>query len=179
MFIYMSKIILGLILILVFQSSMASPAKMESVKELLQLLNIKNTIEIELNELQPSIDRSAERLLLKQLNKEKLSTVEEHLAVVQIGQVFRNTTEQFFQSPATMEQIENIYAQNLTQEEILFYIHFLKTPEGFNIHKKLSKVNPQVLKYLNLMNRQEWMNYMQLEQFQEKINKIIEPLVEK
>ncbi|ENX39286.1 DUF2059 domain-containing protein [Acinetobacter sp. NIPH 2100] len=171
-----AKCLLGCYLTITFQYASASPAKSNSIKELLQLIDIQSTIQIELNALQPSIDRNAERLLIKQLNKEKLSTVDEHLAVVQIGQLFKNTTEQFFQHPTTMREIENIYAKNLSEEEIQFYIQFLKTPNGSNIHKKLSVLNPQILQYLNIMHNQAWKDPKQLEQFQNQINKIIQPL---
>lgn len=178
MFIYTKKIILAFCLTITLQQASASPAKIESVKKLLTLVNIQNVLQNELNEIQPVLDQQAENILKHELNKPKLTTTDEVLAVLEISQILKTIHSQALKTPAMLNGIEQIYAQTFTEEEIQTYIRFLTTNEGRSIQQKHAKLQVRLIQN-SRESIQDFLTPQEDKKLKEQVNQVIQALLKK
>lgn len=87
-----SKLLISFCLVIAVQNTEASPAQVKSVKELIKLSELENILHTSLDEMQPTLDAEAENILLRILGKQRLTTTEEHLAVIELGQLLKETS---------------------------------------------------------------------------------------
>lgn len=156
----------------------ASPARPQSVKELIKLSELENVLSTSLEEMQPTLDSEAENILLRVLGKQELTTIQEHLAVLELSQLLKETSSKIFARPETLQNIEKIYAESLSEEEIQAYLKFLKTPEGKSINQKTLKINNNVFQYMSNLGQQTLSDPKQNAQLKEQFLTILKPLVQ-
>ena len=106
-----SKLLISFYLVIAVQNTEASPAQIKSVKELIKLSELENVLHTSLHEMQPTLDAEAENILLRILGKQRLTTTEEHLAVIELGQLLKETSSKMFARPKTLQAIEQIYTE--------------------------------------------------------------------
>ncbi len=169
---------IGFCLITNMQNTFASPAQLKSVKELITLSDLENVLNTSLEEMQPALDKQAENILLNILGKNELTTTQEHLAVLELSQLLKQTSSRVFARPETLQNIEKIYAEALTEEEIQAYLKFLKTPEGKSINKKNLKISTDVFQYMNSLSEQTLNDPEQSAELKEQFFTIIKPLIQ-
>ncbi len=173
-----SSVLVGLCLISTMQSVFATPARTQSVKELIKLSAFENILYTSLDEMQPTLDSDAENILLRVLNKDKLTTTQEQLAVLELSQLLKDTSSKVFARPETLQAIEKIYAETLSEEEVQAYLKFLKTPEGRSINQKTLKISTNVFQYMSHLSQQSLNDPEQSSQLKEQFLTIIKPLVQ-
>ncbi|MCH7394317.1 DUF2059 domain-containing protein [Acinetobacter dispersus] len=175
---YMFNMVIGLCLFVGVQNTFASPAQSKSVKELIKLSELENVLNTSLDEMQPSLDLEAENILLRVLGKEELTTTQEHLAVLELSQLLKDTSSKVFARPETVQAIEKIYADTLSEEEIQAYLKFLKTPEGKSINQKTLQISTNVFQYMNNLSQKTLNDPEQSSQLKEQFLTIIKPLIQ-
>ncbi len=94
-----SILIMSLCCVMAAENTFASPAQKKSVKELIKLSDLENLLHSSLDEMQPALDSEAESMLLKILGKERLTTNQEHLALVELSQLLKDTSSKMFMRP--------------------------------------------------------------------------------
>ncbi|CAM4439729.1 hypothetical protein F901_00540 [Acinetobacter dispersus] len=175
---YMFNMVIGLCLLVGMQNTFASPAQTKSVKELIKLSELENVLNTSLDEMQPTLDLEAENILLRVLGKEELTTTQEHLAVLELSQLLKDTSSKVFARPETVQAIEKIYADTLSEEEIQAYLKFLKTPEGKSINQKTLQISTNVFQYMNNLSQKTLNDPEQSSQLKEQFLTIIKPLIQ-
>ncbi|UTO20008.1 MULTISPECIES: DUF2059 domain-containing protein [Acinetobacter] len=160
------------------QNAIASPAQTKSVRELIKLSDLENVLSTSLDEMQPTLDLEAENILLRVLGKEKLNTTQEYLAVIELSQLLKDTSSKVYARPETLQAIEKIYTETLTEEEIQAYLKFLRTPEGKSINQKNLKIGTHVFQYMNNLSQQTLSDPEQSLQIKEQFLTIIKPLIQ-
>ncbi|MFW2125108.1 DUF2059 domain-containing protein, partial [Acinetobacter ursingii] len=91
------------------QDVSATPAQTKSVQELIKASDLEKVLNNSFEEMQPALDLEAERIILGILNKEKLTTNQELLAVLELSQLLKETSSKLFARPETIQAIEKIY----------------------------------------------------------------------
>ncbi|NNP67991.1 DUF2059 domain-containing protein [Acinetobacter sp. Ac_5812] len=175
---YMFNLMIGLCLLGCIQSAFATPAQSKSVKELIKLSELENVLNTSLDEMQPTLDLEAENILLRVLGKEALTTTQEHLAVLELSQLLKETSSKVFARPETIRAIEKIYADTLSEEEIQAYLKFLKTPEGKSINQKTLQISTHVFQYMSNLSQKTLNDPEQSSQLKEQFLTIIKPLIQ-
>ncbi|ENU21494.1 hypothetical protein F993_03985 [Acinetobacter proteolyticus] len=175
---YMFNMVIGLCLLGSIQSTCASPAQSQSVKELIKLSDLEHVLNTSLDEMQPTLDLEAENILLRVLGKEKLTTTQEHLAVLELSQLLKETSAKVFARPETLQTIEKIYADALSEEEVQAYLRFLKTPEGQSINQKTMQISTNVFQYMNNLSQKTLNDPEQSSKLQQQFLTIIQPLIQ-
>ena len=173
-----SSVLVGLCLISTMQSVFATPARTQSVKELIKLSEFENILYTSLDEMQPTLDSEAENILLRVLNKDKLTTTQEQLAVLELSQLLKDTSSKVFARPETLQAIEKIYAETLSEEEVQAYLKFLRTPEGKSINQKNLTISSNVFQYMNNLNQKTLNDPEQNLKLKEQLLSIIKPLIQ-
>ena len=173
-----SKLLISFCLVIAAQNTVASPAQVKSVKELIKLSELENVLHTSLNEMQPTLDAEAENILLRILGKQRLTTTAEHLAVIELGQLLKETSSKMFARPETLQAIEQIYTETLSEEEVQAYLKFLRTPEGKSINQKNLKINTNVFQYMNNLSQKTLADPEQSLQLKEQLLSIIKPLIQ-
>jgi hypothetical protein len=173
-----SKLLISFCLVIAVQNTEASPAQVKSVKELIKLSELENILHTPLDEMQPTLDAEAENILLRILGKQRLTTTEEHLAVIELGQLLKQTSSKMFARPKTLQAIEQIYTETLSEEEVQAYLKFLRTPEGKSINQKNLKINTNVFQYMNNLSQKTLADPEQSLQLKEQLLSIIKPLIQ-
>ena len=174
-----SKLLISFCLVIAVQNTEASPAQVKSVKELIKLSELENILHTSLDEMQPTLDAEAENILLRILGKQRLTTTEEeHLAVIELGQLLKQTSSKMFARPETLQAIEKIYTETLSEEEVQAYLKFLRTPEGKSINQKNLKINTNVFQYINNLSQKTLADPEQSLQLKEQLLSIIKPLIQ-
>ncbi|AZM39348.1 DUF2059 domain-containing protein [Acinetobacter sp. WCHA39] len=173
-----SRVMVGLCLISAMQSVFATPARTQSVKELIKLSDLENLLHSSLDEMQPALDSKAESMLLKILGKERLTTNQEHLALVELSQLLKDTSSKMFMRPETLQTIEQIYTETLSEEEVQAYLKFLRTPEGKSINQKNLTISSNVFQYMNNLNQKTLNDPEQNLKLKEQLLSIIKPLIQ-
>ena len=171
-----SKLLISFCLVITVQDTEASPAQIKSVKELIKLSELENVLHTSLHEMQPTLDAEAENILLRILGKQRLTTTEEHLAVIELGQLLKETSSKMFARPETLQAIEKIYTETLS--EVQAYLKFLRTPEGKSINQKNLKINTNVFQYINNLSQKTLADPEQSLQLKEQLLSIIKPLIQ-
>lgn len=95
----------------------ASPAKMSSVKELMQVSQIDDLLRQSLTELSPYYDKQAEQIILN-ITKSTTLNDKERQAATQLSQLMRDSSTQIISNPKTQQAIEDIYLKTYTEEEV-------------------------------------------------------------
>lgn len=173
-----SKLLISFCLVITVQDTEASPAQIKSVKELIKLSELENVLHTSLDEMQPTLDAEAENILLRILGKQRLTTTEEYLAVIELGQLLKQTSSKMFARPETLQAIEQIYTETLSEEEVQAYLKFLRTPEGKSINQKNLKINTNVFQYMNNLSQKTLADPEQSLQLKEQLLSIIKPLIQ-
>ncbi|ENW06852.1 DUF2059 domain-containing protein [Acinetobacter beijerinckii] len=171
-------LMISFFLIGMMQNVIASPAQTKSVRELIKLSDLENVLSTSLDEMQPTLDLEAENILLRVLGKEKLNTTQEYLAVIELSQLLKDTSSKVYARPETLQAIEKIYTETLTEEEIQAYLKFLRTPEGKSINQKNLKISTHVFQYMNNLSQQTLSDPEQSLQIKEQFLTIIKPLIQ-
>ena len=172
------KIAIALCLLSNIQSTFATPAQSKSVKELIQLSDLETILNSSIDEMQPTLDLEAENILLRVLGKEKLTTTQELLAVLELSQLLKDTSTKVFSRPETLQEIEKIYADSLSEEEVQGYLKFLKTAEGKSINQKTLKISTNVFQYMSHLSQKTLNEPEQSAQLKEQFLTIIKPLIQ-
>ncbi|MDH0565597.1 DUF2059 domain-containing protein [Acinetobacter courvalinii] len=175
---YLLSMLLGLSLLGHIQHSFASPAQSKSIKELIKLSDLEHALNTSLDEMQPTLDLEAENILLRVLGKDELTTTQEHLAVLELSQLLKETSAKMFARPETIQAIEKIYADALSEEEVQAYLKFLKTPEGQSINQKTLQITTHVFQYMNNISQKTLSDPQQSSQLKEQFLTIIKPLIQ-
>lgn len=110
--------------------------------------------------------------------KKKLTTNQELLAVLELSQLLKETSSKLFARPETIQAIEKIYKDTLSEEEIQAYLKFLKTPEGKSINQKNLQISTNVFQYMNTLSQKTLSDPEQSIQLQEQFLSIIQPLIQ-
>ena len=173
-----SRVLVGLCLISTMQSVFATPARTQSVKELIKLSEFENILYTSLDEMQPTLDSEAENILLRVLNKDKLTTTQEQLAVLELSQLLKDKSSKMFMRPETLQAIEQIYTETLSEEEVQAYLKFLRTPEGKSINQKNLTISSNVFQYMNNLNQKTLNDPEQNLKLKEQLLSIIKPLIQ-
>ncbi|ENV51640.1 putative exported protein [Acinetobacter junii CIP 107470 = MTCC 11364] len=160
------------------QDVSATPAQTKSVQELIKASDLEKVLNNSFEEMQPALDLEAERIILGILNKEKLTTNQELLAVLELSQLLKETSSKLFARPETIQAIEKIYKDTLSEEEIQAYLKFLKTPEGKSINQKNLKISTNVFQYMNTLSQKTLSDPEQSIQLKEQFLSIIQPLIQ-
>ena len=108
----------------------------------------------------------------------KLTTTQEQLAALELSQLLKDTSSKVFARPETLQAIEKIYAETLSEEEVQAYLKFLKTPEGRSINQKTLKISTNVFQYMSHLSQQSLNDPEQSSQLKEQFLTIIKPLVQ-
>ncbi|MFC3172196.1 DUF2059 domain-containing protein [Acinetobacter vivianii] len=174
---YLLSMLLGLSLLCNIQHAFASPAQSKSIKELIKLSDLEHVLNTSLDEMQPTLDLEAENILLRVLGKDELTTTQEHLAVLELSQLLKETSSMFAR-PETIQAIEKIYADALSEEEVQAYLKFLKTPEGQSINQKTLQITTHVFQYMNNISQKTLSDPEQSSQLKEQFLTIIKPLIQ-
>lgn len=174
----MFKIVITLCLLGSMQSTFAQPAQSKSVKELIKLSDLEAILNSSLDEMQPTLDLEAENILLRVLGKDRLTTTQEQLAVIELSQLLKDTSTRVFSRPETLQAIEKIYADSLSEEEVQAYLRFLKTAEGKSINQKTLKISTNVFQYMNNLSQKTLSEPEQSAQLKEQFLTIIKPLIQ-
>lgn len=172
------NLVIGLCLLGSMQSTFATPAQGKSVKELIKLSDLENVLNTSLDEMQPTLDLEAENILLRVLGKEELTTTQEHLAVLELSQLLKDTSSKVFARPETIQAIEKIYTDALSEEEVQAYLRFLKTPEGKSINQKTLQISTNVFQYMSNLSQKTLNDPEQSSQLKEQFLTIIKPLIQ-
>lgn len=152
---------------------MAKPATSASVDELLRLSELEQLLHISLQELNPYFEQESEKLVKEIIGSDHLDT--QQLIISQrLTQTLYNTTEELLKQPAVIQKIKEIVKDTYTEEELRAYNAFLKTPEGRSINQKSTKVMSQLQIYMEQLVTDNLKN----SDFEEKIVKVIAPLIE-
>ncbi len=173
-----SILIMSLCCVMATENTFASPAQKKSVKELIKLSDLENLLHSSLDEMQPALDSKAESMLLKILGKERLTTNQEHLALVELSQLLKDTSSKMFMRPETLQAIEQIYTETLSEEEVQAYLKFLRTPEGKSINQKNLTISSNVFQYMNNLNQKTLNDPEQNLKLKEQLLSIIKPLIQ-
>ena len=172
------RVLTSLCLISAMQSVFATPAQTQSVKELIKLSEFENILYTSLDEMQPTLDSEAENILLRVLNKDKLTTTQEQLAVLELSQLLKDKSSKMFMRPETLQAIEQIYTVTLSEEEVQAYLKFLRTPEGKSINQKNLTISSNVFQYMNNLNQKTLNDPEQNLKLKEQLLSIIKPLIQ-
>lgn len=154
----------------------ASPAKMSSVKELMQVSQIDDLLRQSLTELSPYYDKQAEQIILN-ITKSTILNDKERQAATQLSQLMRDSSTQIISNPKTQQAIEDIYLKTYTEEEVQASIKFLKTPEGQSITRKNAKMMGELSEYMMRTGQEMFNDAKTRDTFQEKMMAIIAPLI--
>ncbi|WP_043972233.1 DUF2059 domain-containing protein [Acinetobacter sp. NBRC 110496] len=174
----MFSLVIGLCLLAGIQNTFASPAQSKSVKELVQLSDLEHVLNTSLDEMQPTLDLEAETILLRVLGKEKLTTTQEHLAVLELSQLLKETSSKVFARPETLQAIEKIYADALSEKEVQAYLKFLKTPEGQSINQKTLLISTNIFQYMSNISQKTLSDPEQSSQLKAQFLTILQPLIQ-
>lgn len=154
----------------------ASPAKLSSVKELMQVSQIEYLLRQSLTELAPYYDKQAEQIILNATGTQTLNDQAKQ-AAIQLSQLLKDSSSQIITNPKTQQVIEDIYLKTYTEEELQASIKFLKTPEGQSITRKNAKMMGELSTYMMQLGQEMFNDDQTRETFQEKIMAIIAPLM--
>ncbi|MFM7810252.1 MAG: DUF2059 domain-containing protein, partial [Acinetobacter junii] len=100
------------------------------------------------------------------------------LAVLELSQLLKETSSKLFARPETIQAIEKIYKDTLSEEEIQAYLKFLKTPEGKSINQKNLQISTNVFQYMNTLSQKTLSDPEQSIQLKEQFLSIIQPLIQ-
>ena len=154
----------------------ASPAKLSTVKELMQVSQIEYLLRQSLIELGPYYDKQAEQIILNTTGSKVLDSKEKQ-AALQLSQLLKDSSTQIITHPKTQQVIEDIYLKTYTEEELQASIKFLKTPEGQSITRKNAKMMGELSTYMMRLGQEMFNDDKTRENFQEKMMTIIAPLI--
>ena len=80
--------------------------------------------------------------------------------------------------PETLQAIEQIYTETLSEEEVQAYLKFLRTPEGKSINQKNLTISSNVFQYMNNLNQKTLNDPEQNLKVKEQLLSIIKPLIQ-
>lgn len=155
---------------------LASPAKLSTVKELMQVSQIDYLLRQSLIELKPYYDKQAEQIILNTTGSKQLND-KERQAANQLSQLLKDYSTQIISNPNTQKTIEEIYLKTYSEEELQASIKFLNTPEGQSITRKNAKMMGELSEYMMRLGQEMFNDDQTRENFQEKMMAIIAPLI--
>ena len=82
------------------------------------------------------------------------------------------------QKQETLQAIEQIYTEILSEEEVQAYLKFLRTPEGKSINQKNLTISSNVFQYMNNLNQKTLNDPEQNLKLKEQLLSIIKPLIQ-
>ena len=136
---FIRHISLGICLSCMNSSLLASPAKISSVKQLIQVGEINTLLTDALDELKPYYDKQAEQIIFNITHQSSLSS-DEQQAAQKLSALMKASSGRIISNPKTQQAIEKIYLDNYTEEEVQASLRFLSTPEGQSISRKNAKI---------------------------------------
>lgn len=157
-------------------SLFASPAKLSSVKELMQMSQIDYLLKESINELTPYYDQQAEQIISNITGIKTLGPKEKE-AAKKLGLLLKDSSNQLISSPKTTQALQDIYLKTYTEEEIQANLKFLKTPEGQSITRKNVQIMGQISEYMMELGQQTFNDPKARDHMQEEMLKIIAPLM--
>jgi len=155
---------------------LASPAKLSTVKELMQVSQIDYLLRQSLTELEPYYNKQAEQIILNTTGSQTLNSKEKQ-AATQLSPLLKESSNQIIANPKTQQVIQDIYLKTYSEEELQASIKFLKTPEGQSITRKNAKMMGELSTYMMQLGQEIFNDDKTRENFQEKMMAIIAPLI--
>ncbi len=175
---FIQHISLGIFLSCMSSGLLASPAKMSSVKQLMQVSQINTLLNDALDELKPYYDKQSEQILLN-ITRNSSLTADEQQAAQKLSALMKISSARIISSPKTQQAIEKIYLDNYTEQEVQASLRFLSTPEGLSISRKNAKMMGQISEYMMQLGEQMYEDPAIRDTFQNDMLTILQPIIQK